>query len=232
MIALCVDDEPLMLGLLREAVEASEDIEEVHTFINERDALAWAETHPIDVAFLDIEMHGMSGMEVARRLRENAPYLPVIFCTGYSDYALEAMRLHADGYLLKPIHAGDVQKELDRILGKMNVKPMIIVSENGAVLRDKNGKTIVFHRSRTKDLARILLEAKGEPLSVEELRERLFGNMRGFYYKDRNYLFQLLNDLRTTLAQYGAEEALTRTAQGYAFRMKWIISADSAQDGT
>lgn len=111
MIALCVDDEPIMLTLLKEAVESSADIEAIFAFEEEQDALRWAKDNHFDVAFLDIELSNLSGTELARRLRENAPYLPVIFCTGYPEYALEAMQLHADGYLLKPIHAGDVQRD-------------------------------------------------------------------------------------------------------------------------
>ena len=104
MIALCVDDEPIMLALLQKAVEASPDIDEMVAFGKADDALAWAETHHFDVAFLDVELHGLSGTEIARRLREKSPYLPIIFCTGYSEYALDAMRLHADGYLLLPVN--------------------------------------------------------------------------------------------------------------------------------
>ena len=130
MKALCVDDETITLALLKRAVEASDDIDEVYAFEEETDALEWAKTNHFDVAFLDIELHGISGTEVARRLREKSPYLPVIFCTGYAEYALEAMKLHADGYLLKPIHAEDVQSELDRLIGKSRTKPLLYVSEN------------------------------------------------------------------------------------------------------
>ena len=222
MIALCIDDEPIMLALLKEAVTASPDIEEVYAFEEEADALAWAQTHSFDVAFLDIELHDMSGTEVARRLRKNAPYLPVIFCTGYAEYALEAMQLHADGYLLKPIAAEDVQKELDRILGRVSANALLFVSENGLVLKDKNGRPVTFSRSQTIELLGLLLDAKGELQSAEALCESLFGSTPGFQQKDRNYFFHLLSDLKTTLAACGAEEALVKTAQGYGLRMELI----------
>lgn len=222
MIALCIDDEPIMLALLKEAVAASPDIEEVYAFEEEADALAWAQTHSFDVAFLDIELHDMTGTEVARRLRKNAPYLPVIFCTGYAEYALEAVQLHADGYLLKPIAAEDVQKELDRILGKAHANALLFVSENGLVLKDKNGRPVTFSRSRTIELLGFLLDARGEPQTAEELCESLFGSTPGFWEKDRNYFFHLLSDLKTTLAACGAEEVLVKTAQGYGLRMDLI----------
>ena len=222
MIALCIDDEPIMLALLEEAVAASPDIEEVYAFEEEADALAWAATHRFDVVFLDIELHDMTGTEVARRLRKNAPYLPVIFCTGYAEYALEALQLHADGYLLKPIAAEDVQKELDRILGKAGANALLFVSENGLTLKDKNGESITFSRNRTIELFKLLLDKKGELQTVEELCQSLFGNTPGVREKDRNYFFHLLSDLKTTLAVHSADEVLVKTAQGYELRTDLI----------
>ena len=222
MIALCVDDETITLALLKRAVEASKDIDEVYAFEEENDALEWAKTHHFDVAFLDIELHGISGTEVARRLREKSPYLPVIFCTGYAEYALEAMKLHADGYLLKPIHAEDVQAELDRLLGKDRTKPLLYVTKSGMSLRDKNGEAVVFHRGRTIDLVRLLLEADGTPLTKEELCGRLFGASPELLDKNINYFFQLVSDLSAVLALHGADGLLIKSLNGYTLDIEKI----------
>ena len=222
MIALCVDDEPIMLTLLQKAVEASSDIDEVYAFGKADDALVWAETHHFDVAFLDVELHGISGTEIARRLREKSPYLPIVFCTGYADYALDAYRLHADGYLLKPIHAEDVQNELDRLNGKDRTKPLIYISDNGMSLKDKNGEALAFHRGLTYDLVRFLVEADGAPLTKEELCEKLFGTIPGFAEKNSNYFSKLAGDLSATLSLHGAGEVLIKAANRYALDMKRI----------
>lgn len=222
MIALCVDDEPIMLALLQKAVEASPDIDEVVAFGKASDALAWAEIHHFDVAFLDVELHGVNGTEIARRLRTKSPYLPIIFCTGYSEYALDAMRLHADGYLLKPIHAEDVQNELDRLNGKSSTKPLLYISDDGMTFKDKNGEAFAFRRGRTYDLVRILLEADGAPLTNYELCDKLFGRVSGFLEKNSNYFSKLTGDLSATLALHGAGEVLIRAANRYALDMKKI----------
>ena len=222
MIALCVDDEPIMLTLLQKAVEASPDVEEAYAFGKAGDALAWAQTHHFDVAFLDVELHGLNGTELARRLREKSPYLPIIFCTGYAEYALDAYRLHADGYLLKPIHAEDVQNELDRLAGKSHAKPLLYISDNGMTFKDKNGEAFVFRRSRTYDLVHLLIEADGVPLTKEELCDQLFGPTFGFLEKNVNYFFKLAGDLSATLALHGAGEVLLKAAYRYALDMKRI----------
>ena len=116
MTAICVDDEYLLLRALRRAVEKSPDITATEVFDDEYDALKWAQTHPFDIAFLDIRMHEMDGMQLAEELKKIRPDAGIVFCTGYRDYAIKAMNMHQDfGYLLKPVDAALVQKEIDHV---------------------------------------------------------------------------------------------------------------------
>ena len=87
MIAICVDDEPILLDWLKRVVSLSPDIQHAEAFLNEDDALRFAAQNPFDVAFLDIELHDMDGVDVAERLRAVNPRCGIIFCTGHSDYA-------------------------------------------------------------------------------------------------------------------------------------------------
>ena len=69
-----------------------------------------------DVVFSDIEMPGMSGLDFAVRLKKQCPDTILIFVTAYSQYALEAFRLHVHGYILKPLTEARVREELDYAL--------------------------------------------------------------------------------------------------------------------
>ena len=69
MIAITVDDEPLMLYALSKAVKASPDITSVTEFASCNETLEWVRNNSVDVAFLDIEMGTMSGLEVAKQLK-------------------------------------------------------------------------------------------------------------------------------------------------------------------
>ena len=62
MIAIAVDDEPLMLGALTKAVKASDNITSVADFTSCEDALEFVKNTPVDIAFLDINMRGMGGL--------------------------------------------------------------------------------------------------------------------------------------------------------------------------
>ena len=74
-------------------------------------ALEEAAAQAPDVAFLDIEMPGMSGLELAKALKERCPGTNIIFVTAHSSYALQAWRLHASDYLLKPADEGENCKD-------------------------------------------------------------------------------------------------------------------------
>ena len=117
MIAIAVDDEALMLGALVAAIETSPDITEVAKFSDCGEALEFVKNHQTDIAFLDINMRGMGGLTLAELIIEARPNCKIVFCTGYEEYAIPAFKLHASGYLMKPISAEDVQGEIDNIKG-------------------------------------------------------------------------------------------------------------------
>ena len=125
MIAIAVDDEVLMLGALTNAIKASSDITSVADFTSCEDALEYIKSNPADIAFLDINMRGMGGLALAEKIIVSCPECKIVFCTGYEEYAIPAFKLHASGYLMKPVSAKDVQVEIDNIKGiRQREKPL------------------------------------------------------------------------------------------------------------
>ena len=115
MRAIAVDDELYMLETLEEAISASSDITKVERFTSCSAALAYVTENPVDIAFLDINMRGIGGLGLAEKLIALQPRCKIVFCTGYGEYAVSAFQLHVSGYLMKPITAEAVQKEIDYI---------------------------------------------------------------------------------------------------------------------
>lgn len=100
MRTLIVDDEPWARHALVHALRGLPDLELVGEAANGRDALEQIEELRPDLVFLDIEMPGMSGLEVLAQ----ASFQPlVIFATAYSEYAIQAFEAEAIDYLLKPL---------------------------------------------------------------------------------------------------------------------------------
>ena len=228
MIAVCVDDEPILLDWLCKMVSASPDIERAEAFLNETAALDYAAQHPFDLAFLDIELHGMDGLAVAERLRALSPDCGIIFCTGHASYAVDAIgRLRVDGYLLKPIDSAAVQREIDRLKDRLGgSRKLLRVDLSYEVsIFDKAGKPVHFRRGKTKELFSELLRQNGKSLSTDALCELLWADDADSPYllkKNKNYLTQLFTDLRHTLEECGAQDVLEKTSNGYAVCMPLI----------
>lgn len=214
MIALAVDDEKPMLEALIRAVEASPDVTEVNAFGTCSQALEWASVHPADLAFLDISMRGMGGMALAEKLKELWPDCKIIFCTGYSEYAVDAFGLHASGYLMKPITAEAVQKEIDHIKGVQVREKLLTVKCFGNFEVYAKGIPLSFKRTKTKEVLAFLVDRNGAGVTTSQICARLWDNNTDDR-KNKNYLYQLLIDLQNTLGDCGAEKVLIKTSNSY-----------------
>ena len=115
MRILCLDDEPLALKMLEAAIREAKSDAEVTAFRKQADLLEDAKQNGCDVAFLDIHMRGMNGVEVAKRLKEINPKMNIIFVTGYKEYALEAHELYCSAFLLKPVGQRKLKKAFENL---------------------------------------------------------------------------------------------------------------------
>ena len=214
MIAIAVDDEMLMLGALVSAVKASPDISEVVQFSGCDDALAFVKENSVDIAFLDINMRGMGGLALAEKIIDSCPDCKIVFCTGYEEYAVSAFKLHASGYLLKPVSAKDVQAEIDNIKGiRKNEKPLSVKCFGNFEVYAK-GEKLTFKRSKTKELFAFLIDRNGAGVTVAEIGVALWENDDD--QKNNNYIHQLFRDLRNTLEAIGMEEIFERNNYLYS----------------
>jgi two-component system LytT family response regulator len=109
---LIVDDEPLGRERLRSLLEADPAVTVVGECADGREALAALRSGPCDLVFLDVEMPGLGGLEVARRLGPECRPV-IVFVTAHGRYALPAFEVHAADYLLKPFDRGRFQKALE-----------------------------------------------------------------------------------------------------------------------
>jgi two-component system LytT family response regulator len=113
--ALIVDDEEPARNRLRHLLAPEQDVEIVGEAENGAEAMEQIAALAPDLVFLDIQMPGGSGMEVAASLASPRPR--IIFCTAYDQYAVDAFELNALDYLLKPINHARLQKALERVRG-------------------------------------------------------------------------------------------------------------------
>ena len=204
MIAIAVDDEVLMLGALAAAIEASPDIKEVFRFSSCEQALEFVKDHSVDIAFLDINMRGMGGLALAEKIVSYCADCKIVFCTGYEEYAIPAFKLHASGYLLKPISEEDVQGEIDNIKGVRQREKLLTVKCFGDFEVYAKNKKVVFKRLKTKELFAFLVDRRGAGMTAKQICAVLFPHDSDDS-KNAAYLRQLVMDLKNTLKSVGAE---------------------------
>ena len=115
MILTCmvIDDEPLAVELLEGYVRKTPFLALKGSYCSAAAAFAALQERPVDLLFCDIQMPGLSGMDLARLLPEHTR---IVFTTAFSSYAVEGFRVNALDYLLKPISYTDFLAAADKAL--------------------------------------------------------------------------------------------------------------------
>lgn len=220
MYVLAVDDERIMLKELTIELGQVFPNADIQGFQDPMEAEQWAsdlaqEGKSLDYAFLDIRMRGMSGIELARRLKKLHPGTVLIFCTAYTEYAFDAVGMYAKGYLMKPISAENIVRTLDEMvydwrksLDVQNQSFWIKTFGNFEVFVD--GKPLVFEREKAKEMLALLVDRAGATVTTEQLAVVLWED-RPYDKTLKNYVSTVLGSLRRTLHKIGKEDILIKT---------------------
>lgn len=222
MKVIAVDDEPISLDCIEVVLENMEEISDVYKFSNAEDTINWLKTSKtqIDVAFLDIEMWGKNGLVLAADIRSINPKCKIIFVTCNPKYALDAIQLHANGYIMKPVTADAVRKELDYL----NLPKTEEVSDKNEKLKIQcfgnfevfyKNKNVHFGLSKAKELLAYLVHRKGANCSVSELASVIFEN-RCDSESLQSQVRNMISNLKRSLEEAGIDtgKLITKT-RGY-----------------
>ena len=204
MNILLVDDEIPALYELSDAVTAVLPKEQLHRFSKASEAMAFAETTQIDIAFLDINMRFMNGIEMAKVLIARYPKCNVIFCTGYQEYALDAFGTYCSDYLLKPISIEKVRNSLGHLRHsppKEKHRVELVCFGNFDVLCD--GRSVAFKYKKTRELLAYLTDRNGAEVTTQEIMAAIFEDSQVSYFSN------LRLDLLDTFAKLGVTDVIS-----------------------
>lgn len=202
MDVICVDDEMLALELLVLNCSKIEEIDSVQGFNSSAEALEYAKTHTFDVAFCDIDMPQMNGIELATAMRAINPTLNVVFTTAFSEYALDALNSDCSGYLLKPISKDKIEHQLSVLRFKKEQAISDVKKVRfqclGVFQVFVNEAPPKFQYAKTLELLAILVDANGSLLNNRQLSCLLWeddSDHTAYYKRLRSDLIATMEDL-------------------------------------
>ncbi len=230
---LAVDDEQPALDELVYLLRAQPDVGEIHRAGDATTALRLLRAHPVDAVFLDINMPGLDGMELAGILSAFADPPAVVFVTAHDDRAVAAFDIGATDYLLKPLREARLGEAVRRLAAARADRPTradpdeVLPVELGGVTRLVERSTVSWVEAEG-DYAR-LHTASGShliriPLSELEARWR----EAGFVRIHRSYLIALR--MVTGLRTVGTGTVVCLRAEGSAPAVELPVSRRQVRD--
>lgn len=195
MNIIAVDDEFPTLYLLEKAIREAVPEGRLAGFASAREALAYAEGHQVDIAFLDIEMASFDGLTLAGRLKEIRGETNIIFVTGHSRYAAEAFALHASGYILKPVEPIDILREMENLRHPVQAQSAHRVRVNcfGSFAVFVDDKPLLISGAKVKELFAYLVHKNGAAATSAEIASVL--------WEDRESSQSVKSNTRNVIAQ-------------------------------
>lgn len=223
MNILAVDDEYYALTLLEKSISEVAYGAVVYLCQNVNDALSVAKTNRIDVAFLDIHMPGMSGIELAKELKMINPKVNIIFVTGFSEYMREGIELRVSGYVLKPVTAAHIKTELENLRNPIewNNEKRVKAITFGNFDIYVDGVPVKFERKQSKEILAYLIDKRGTAASYPELASVIWED--GDYDRTQQKNLQVyVASLVKSLNAVNAAEILLRSRQGIMINVNKI----------
>ena len=226
MNILAVDDEYYALELMKHALEEVAGGSTVYLCRDVRSALQTAAEARIDVAFLDIHMPEMSGIELARELKRLHPKVNIVFATGFSEYMKEGIDLRMSGYVLKPVTPEAIRTELENLRNPIEwsreKRIQILAFGNFDVFVD--GNPLKFERKQAKEILAYLVDKRGTSATYPELAAVLWEDEEYDRTKQKN-LQVYVASLVKTLHSVEVRDLILKNRQGILLNTK-IVDCD------
>lgn len=168
MHIIYVDDEKPALDNFKFTTMNFPEISILNLFQDGEQALAFSKDKRIDAAFLDMEMPGIHGLELARKLKKQNSNIRIIFVTAYAQYALDAWSVDAVGYLLKPYTAQDIHKELAKCTYHPLPSHQVVIQTIPSLSVTVNGVPLHISHAKAREMFALLVDYGNRGFTTEE----------------------------------------------------------------
>lgn len=199
------------------------DVAEI--FTDSAAALDYVHSNRVEFALMEVELEPMNGIELARKMREVNPGMIIIFVTGQSEYALEALRIRADYFVIKPYDTEDIMDALNRakLLSKRLHKRMHIRTF-GRFDVFIDGKLVNFPNAKSKELLALCVDHMGGEVSMEEAVDKLWPD-RNYDNRVKALYRKAVIGIHSLLSEYGLPEVF-RNRRGVCYLLVEEVDCD------
>ena len=221
MKIIAVDDEQKALDSLLRALREVAPEAEVASFTDPREAFAYLSENGADVALLDIKMGRLTGMELAERCKSLCPAVNIIFVTGYSQYTMDALRLHVSGYLMKPVRADDLRTELANLRHPVRSDKRVRIHTFGNFEVFVDGTPLRLPRKKCKECLACLADRRGAGVTYAQLSSVLWEE-QPLDRQSQKKTQTIVSALGKALNELGVGDILIRTRTEIAIDVKKV----------
>lgn len=228
MNIIAIDDEFPALNLLLEALREARPDAEINGFSDPDELMEYVRNNQVDVACLDIQIYDITGIELAKQIKELQPRINIIFVTAYGEYVTDAMKMHASGYLRKPVVAQDIARELEDLRYQIedvgsNYRMKVKCFGSFEVFYP-NGEILHFSRAKSKEAFAYLICKNGSGSTINELGGILFED-EIYDDKKKNYVQKIMSAMHKDLEGAGLADVIKKSYNSIAIDPK-VIDCD------
>ena len=222
MRILITDDERIMREELRDALDRVSPENSIDFAGNYDEAVSKIRSQRYDVAFCDIQMPGKNGLALAQTLKRLSPQTKIIMVTAYAEYALDAFRLFASGYILKPVKDRELEAALNNLRNPVSQPEKQLTARCFGLFEVFcEGKPVVFERQRSKELLAYLISLRGSSASRESICDALFEGAESVDKWAQTFKI-IIHSLRKTLEKYDFEDLLIHSRNRYSIEPRLL----------
>jgi len=221
MRVAAADDEEILLLHLEQTVRAVLPNTEVLSFSDPQELLKAAGEKAFDIVLLDIQMPGMTGMELAQRLTDLHEATNLIFVTGFDGYQGQAMELFASGYVKKPVTKEKLEVQLRHLRYPLPPGKRLYAQTFGNFTLFLDGVPMQFGREKSQEVIAYLIHRRGSLVSRKELSAVIFDD--GVYDDNRkSYLSKLCSEVCKRFESCGLPDFIVKSTTSLAVNCEML----------
>lgn len=218
MKILAIDNELTALELLTDGIARGYPEAEVYLFSNTDELLEEAKKADFDVFFCSVAKDITERMKLAERLREIRPFCNIIVMADSMEYAADAMKIHASGYIQKPVTEENIRFELSDLrypVAERRERKCRLQCYGNFEVFNEEGKLIHFKRRKSKEALAYITHRRGAVCTTREVAAVLFEDAP-CDLKQMSYMQKIISGMINDLQSEGAKDVIIRHYNGMA----------------